>query len=94
MNSDRVKLIVDSIQSDLGFIQGREDLGYKLEYFSPKPHNSNKIATAFPALNYCKGIFAPTSSDNWVWLSLVFVGWALDKLTHLMLGTWWLENHC
>ena len=27
MNSDRVKLIVDSIQYDLGFIQGREDLG-------------------------------------------------------------------
>ena len=26
MNSDRVKLIVDSIQYDLGFIQGREDL--------------------------------------------------------------------
>ena len=45
MNSDRVKLIVDSIQYDLGFIQGREDLGYpisKLEYISPKPHNSNK----------------------------------------------------
>ena len=86
MNSDRVKLIVDSIQYDLGFIQGREDLGYpisKLEYVS---HNSNIIATAFPALNYCKGIFAPTSSGNWVWLSLVFVGWALDKLTHLMLG--------
>ena len=67
MNSDRVKLIVDSIQYDLGFIQGREDLGYpisKLEYFSPNPHNSNIIATAFPALNYCKGIFAPTSSGN------------------------------
>ena len=67
MNSDRVKLIVDTTQYDLGFIQGREDLGYpisKLEHFSPKPHNSNIIATAFPALNYCKGIFAPTSSDN------------------------------
>ena len=67
MNSDRVKLIVDSIQYDLVFIQGREDLGYpisKLEYFSPKPRNSNIIATAFPALNYCKGIFAPTSSGN------------------------------
>ena len=76
MNSDRVKLIVDSIQYDLGSIQGREnlgsiqgreDLGYpisKLEYFSPKPHNSNIIARAFPALNYCKDIFAPTSSGN------------------------------
>ena len=94
MNSDRVNLIVDSIQYDLGFIQGREDLGYpisKLEYFSPKPHNSNIIATAFPALNYCKVIFTPTSSGNWVWLSLVFVGWALDKLTDLMLGNWWLK---
>ena len=73
MNSDKVKLIVDSIQYDLGFIQGREDLGYlisKQEYFSPNP----TIATAFPALNYCKGIFAPTSSGNGVWLSLVFVG--------------------
>ena len=69
MNSDRVKLIVDSIQYDLGFIQGREDLGYpisKLEYFSPNPTivTSNIIATAFPALNYCKGIFAPTCSGN------------------------------
>ena len=67
MNSDKVKLIVDSIQYDLGFIQGREDLVYpisKLEYFSPKPHNSNILATAFPALNYCKGIFAPISSGN------------------------------
>ena len=67
MNSDRVKLIVDSIQHNLGFIQGREDLGYlisKHEYFSLKPHNSNIIATEFPALNYCKGIFAPTSSGN------------------------------
>ena len=62
MNSDRVKLIVDSIQYDPGFIQGREDLGYpisKLEYFSPKPHNSNIIATAFPALNYCKVFLLP-----------------------------------
>ena len=58
MNSDRVKLIVDSIQYDLGYPTS------KLEYFSPKPHNSNIIATAFPALNYCKGIFAPTSSGN------------------------------
>ena len=67
MNSNRVKLIVDSIQYDLGFIHEREDLGYpisKLEYFSPNPHSSNIIATAFPALNYCKGIFAPTSSGN------------------------------
>ena len=76
MNSDRVKLIVDRIQYDLGFLQGREDLGFlqgredlgypisKLEYFSPKPHNSNIIATAFLALNYCEGIFAPTSSGN------------------------------
>ena len=50
MNRDRVKLIVDSIQYDLSFIQGREDLGYpisKLEYFSPKPHNSNIIARVF-----------------------------------------------
>ena len=63
MNSDRVKLIVDSIQYDLGFIQGREDLGYPISKLD-KPHNSNIIATAFPALNYCKGIFAPTSSGN------------------------------
>ena len=76
MNSDRAKLIVDSIQYDLGFIQGMEDLEYpisKLECFPPKPHNSKIIATAFPALNYCKGIFAPTSFGNRVWLSLVFV---------------------
>ena len=67
MNSDRVKLIVDSIQYDLGFIQGREDLGYPistLEYISPKPYNSKIIATAFPDLNYCRGIFASTSSSN------------------------------
>ena len=60
MNSNRAKLIVDSIQYDLGFIQGREDLGYpisKLEYFSPKPHNSNIIAIAFPALNLLQGYF-------------------------------------
>ena len=56
MNSARVKLIVSSIQYDLGFILGREDLGYpilKLEYFSPNPHNSN----------ISKGIFAPTSGN-------------------------------
>ncbi len=62
MNSDKVKLIVDSIQHDLGFIQGREDLEYpisKLEYFSLKPHNSNIIATAFPALNYARVFLLP-----------------------------------
>ena len=57
MNSDRVKLIVDSIQYDLGFIQGREDLGYpisKLEYFSPKPHNNNSI----PSFELLQGYFS------------------------------------
>ena len=65
--NDDVIVLVAVNSCDLGFIQGREDLEYpisKLEYFSPKPHNSNIIATAFPALNYCKGIFAPTSSGN------------------------------
>ena len=61
MNSDRVKLIVDSIQYDLGFIQGRGDLGYpisKQENFSPKPHNSNKIATTnIPSFELLQGYF-------------------------------------